>query len=66
MLYTGNYSWTGLFSDPVAEECSVSSQLTPINFMPLPSLGGEESIQQSAQQFTLALDSLKQVCYVLY
>lgn len=56
----GNYSWAGLFSDPVAEECSVSSQPSD-NFVPLPSLNGEESIRQSAQQFTLALDSLKQV-----
>ncbi|KAJ9596712.1 hypothetical protein L9F63_012254 [Diploptera punctata] len=57
----GNYSWAGLFSDAVAEECSVSSQPAAGDFVPLPSLGGEESIRQSAQQFTLALDSLKQV-----
>ena len=60
-MFTGNYSWAGFFSEPVAEECSVSSQPTPDNFEPLPSLNGEESIRQSAQQFTLALDSLKQV-----
>ncbi|KDR24097.1 transmembrane protein 161B [Zootermopsis nevadensis] len=53
----GNYSWSGLFVSPVAEECFES----PSQFMPLPSLSGEQSIQQSAKQFTLALDSLKQV-----
>ncbi|PSN50271.1 Transmembrane protein 161B [Blattella germanica] len=57
----GNYSWTGVFSDPGAEECSASSQPTSDKFVPLPSLDSEESIRQSAQQFTLALDSLKQV-----
>ncbi|PNF37857.1 Transmembrane protein 161B [Cryptotermes secundus] len=53
----GNYSWAGLFLNPTAEECSASAA----HFVPLPSLSGEESIRESAHQFTLALDSLKQV-----
>ncbi|XP_069703419.1 transmembrane protein 161B [Periplaneta americana] len=56
----GNYSWSGLFASPT-EECPASGQPTNAQFVPLPSLTGEESIRQSAQQFTLALDSLKQV-----
>lgn len=53
----GSYSWSGLFFSPTADEDTV----LPAQFVPLPSLTGEESIQKSAQQFTLALDSLKQV-----
>jgi hypothetical protein len=60
-VFPGNYSWAGLFISPAAEECPAS----PATFVPLPSLSGEESIRQSAQQFTLALDSLKQVCNLL-
>jgi hypothetical protein len=57
IIFTGNFSWAGLFFSPAAEECSA-----PTQFVPLLSLTGEESIQQSAQQFSLALGSLKQVC----
>jgi len=60
--FLGSYSWSGLFFSPTADECSA----LPAQFVPLPSLAGEESIRESAQQFTLALDSLKQVCAHLW
>ncbi|GLG97663.1 Uncharacterized protein GBIM_04385 [Gryllus bimaculatus] len=54
----GGYSWDGLFVEaPSAQECPADTPITPVTQI----LGEGESIKQSAQQFTLALDNLKQV-----
>uniref|UniRef100_A0A1B6JMN0 Transmembrane protein 161B n=1 Tax=Homalodisca liturata TaxID=320908 RepID=A0A1B6JMN0_9HEMI len=53
----GEYSWSSLWRETEEPECPATGPA------PLPStlLGEEESVLRSAQQFTLALDSLKQV-----
>ncbi|RZF34283.1 hypothetical protein LSTR_LSTR007730 [Laodelphax striatellus] len=56
----GEYTWGGLFFDPPPEpECPVTAAPPPPT-SPLPE-GAAESVLGSAQQFTLTLDSLKQV-----
>ncbi|XP_067000369.1 transmembrane protein 161B [Anabrus simplex] len=55
----GGYAWDGLFTAaPSPEECPADAP-HPSHFTPFP--GQEESITHSAKQFTLALDSMKQV-----
>lgn len=56
----GGYSWTGLFVDPVTEECSITDLPENVN---VPLMDTEESMKHSAQQFHLALESVKSVIY---
>lgn len=52
----GEYTWSGLFIEsPPPAECPAKPPPRP------PPLDEEDSVLRSAQQFTLALDSLKQV-----
>lgn len=55
----GGYHWSGLFLESAAsDECSVSM---PEEIQNTPTMDSEESIKYSAQQFHLALESMKSV-----
>lgn len=55
----GGYNWSGLFFEPAAgDECPLSM---PEEIQNVPIMDSEESIKYSAQQFHLALESMKSV-----
>ena len=52
----GDYTWSGVFDSGIAEECS--SYDAPIRIL---SVAESDSVFGSAQEFSIALESLKQV-----
>lgn len=60
----GGYTWSGFWSEPLSnDECSLT--MPPEELPIVPEDDSEESIKQSAQQFHLALESVKSV-YIDY
>ena len=58
----GGYTWEGLYREITYEECRMDESPT---FPPIiPSADEEKTAAQSAQEFQLALSSLKQVSII--
>lgn len=60
MFLSGGYTWEGLFRDVPIEECPADQ--TPKILPTIFNDNDDKSVVQTAHEFHLALDSLKQVC----